>query len=259
MFVRRSFIALRALWRVAKFLLLVLGLRGLAIFYACLPRYRDPAERIKFARQFFFKIGSVVFPAQIHLSRDSDADLAQPCLYVSNHISWMDILALYSILPIRFVSKGEVKRWPLIGYFARWSGTIFFTRGVGGRRMIVETAEALARASILVFPEGTSTRGQQVLRFLPPIFRSAISAEVPVVPVSLHYRAHGYDPSGKGISFSGTDNMLENIARVSQMDKLDIYIHIHRPISTSDKTPLDVAQQAQIEVAAGLKRLGETT
>lgn len=99
-------------------------------------------------------------------------------LLVSNHLSYLDILVLSSVTPAVFISKSEVKRWPIFGWFARMSGTLFVdrTRRSDVSRLNLELARALDEGGLVVlFPEGTSSDGSAVLPFksslLEPVTR----------------------------------------------------------------------------------------
>ena len=93
---------------------------------------------------------------------------AGPMLLVSNHISWVDILALYAACPCRFVSKADVQQWPLVGALATGGGTLFIRRDSrrDALRMVRQMTQALKNGDILtVFPEGTTSDGSSVLPF----------------------------------------------------------------------------------------------
>lgn len=99
-------------------------------------------------------------------------------LLVCNHLGYLDILVISSIAPAVFVSKNEVKRWPIFGWFARMSGTLFVnrTRRTDVSRLNLELTRALEEGALVVlFPEGTSSDGRDVLPFksslLDPITR----------------------------------------------------------------------------------------
>jgi 1-acyl-sn-glycerol-3-phosphate acyltransferase len=89
-------------------------------------------------------------------------------LLVSNHLSYLDVVVLASIVPAIFVAKKEVRSWPVFGWFARCAGTIFVDRqsryDVG--RVTREMHETLDLGAVVVlFPEGTSSAGTSVLPF----------------------------------------------------------------------------------------------
>jgi len=113
-----------------------------------------------------------------------------PLLLVSNHISWLDILLLYSVLPIRFVAKVEIRGWPVVGRLSQLLGTVFIFRE-SLRDMTRVNRELVAILhegfSVAVFPEGATTDGLQMQPFHPGLLQSAIVAQVPIQPVAIRY------------------------------------------------------------------------
>ncbi|MGB3148222.1 MAG: lysophospholipid acyltransferase family protein [Paracoccaceae bacterium] len=91
---------------------------------------------------------------------------------VANHSSWLDIFALNACQQVYFVSKAEVARWPVIGYLARATGTVFIARDPREARVQQALFERRIRQGhkLLFFPEGTSTDGRRVLSFKPTLF-----------------------------------------------------------------------------------------
>jgi 1-acyl-sn-glycerol-3-phosphate acyltransferase len=116
---------------------------------------------------------------------------------VANHLSYLDILIISRAMPCFFVSKTEVGRWPYFGRAARTGGTIFIDRS--SHASTTEVAQQIAERlrlpiPVLLFPEGTSSDGSQVLRFHPSLFEPAIMAGVPITAASVRYRI---DDGGK--------------------------------------------------------------
>jgi 1-acyl-sn-glycerol-3-phosphate acyltransferase len=107
---------------------------------------------------------------------ETNGPLPDAGLLVCNHLSYVDILLLASLVPAVFVSKHEVRHWPVLGWFARMAGTIFVRRD---RRSDVarinEEIQRVLRAGHLVvlFPEGTSSNGRQVLPFRSSLLEPA--------------------------------------------------------------------------------------
>ena len=115
---------------------------------------------------------------------------AGPCLLVGNHVSWIDIVILSAVLPLSFVAKREVARWPLFGIMAKLQGTVFINRerrhSTGKHRD--ELLERLQGGeAMMLFPEGTSGDGASVRPFKSSFFAAATSDEIAVVPISLAY------------------------------------------------------------------------
>jgi 1-acyl-sn-glycerol-3-phosphate acyltransferase len=115
-------------------------------------------------------------------------------LVVSNHLSYLDILAYSAVMPCVFVAKREVRNWPAFGFFARCGGTIFIDRQNrastdNAARRIAETLQA--GVVMMVFPEGTSTDGSEVLRFHPSLLEPAVQLGVDMTPAVIAYRVRG--------------------------------------------------------------------
>jgi len=109
-------------------------------------------------------------------------------LIVSNHLGYLDILVLGGVMPAMFVAKQEVRSWPVFGWFARRSQTIFVRRErrADSGRAAGEIRAALGTgAPVVLFPEGTSSGGQSVLPFKSALLEPAVGT--PVVPAALAY------------------------------------------------------------------------
>ena len=111
-------------------------------------------------------------------------------LVVANHISWLDILVMNAAQPSRFVSKADVKRWPVLGSLISGAGTLYIERESrrDAMRVVHHVAEQLrANDRIAIFPEGTTGDGVELLHFHGNLFQAAIAAEAPVLPVALSF------------------------------------------------------------------------
>jgi 1-acyl-sn-glycerol-3-phosphate acyltransferase len=111
-------------------------------------------------------------------------------LVVSNHLSYLDIIIISAAMPCFFVSKIEVGGWPFFGKAARSGGTIFLDRS--SRESANAVAEQMAERlklpiPVLLFPEGTSTDGAQVLRFHSRLIDPATSAGAPITAAAIQY------------------------------------------------------------------------
>jgi len=118
-------------------------------------------------------------------------DGMQSGLIVSNHISWLDVFVLNSTVPMRFVAKSEVRRWPAIGWLCARAQTLFIERGNAraAARINARLGESMQQGeSLAVFPEGTSTDGAQVAHFHAFLLQPAIDAGVPLHPIAIRYQ-----------------------------------------------------------------------
>jgi 1-acyl-sn-glycerol-3-phosphate acyltransferase len=115
-------------------------------------------------------------------------------LIASNHLSYLDILFYGATVPCVFVSKIEVRGWPLLGLLAALGGTVFVNRqSAASAGNAAEQIENLLASGVLVlvFPEGTSSDGEGVLRFHASLFEPAVRAAAPVTAAAIGYSADG--------------------------------------------------------------------
>jgi 1-acyl-sn-glycerol-3-phosphate acyltransferase len=114
-----------------------------------------------------------------------------PVLRVANHLSWLDILVMNAVAPSRFVSKAEVRQWPLIGTLTVGAGTLLIEREKrrDAMRVVHHMAESLqAGDAVAVFPEGTTSNGEALLPFHANLLQAAVVTDAPVQPWALRYR-----------------------------------------------------------------------
>src|SRR4051794_26801310 len=111
-------------------------------------------------------------------------------LIVSNHLSYLDIIVLSALCPCTFVAKKEVRLWPVFGWMATMNGTVFVDRQRPRQTGLVNDQLDVALQSgllVVLFPEGTSTNGTEVLPFRSPLFASAVAAQEVITPVHIRY------------------------------------------------------------------------
>ncbi|MGR3290477.1 MAG: lysophospholipid acyltransferase family protein [Paracoccaceae bacterium] len=182
-----------------------------------------------------------------------------PGAEVTNHSSWLDILALNAGSRIYFVAKSEVAAWPGIGGLARATGTVFirrFGRDAAAQRQIFET-RLNAGHRLLFFPEGTSTDGSLVLPFKSTLFAAFFSeqlrAELSIQPVTVFYQP----PPGQSASFYGWwggmdlgPHMLKVLAAGQQGTVTVVY---HPPLKVADfDNRKDLAKACENAVRSGM-------
>jgi 1-acyl-sn-glycerol-3-phosphate acyltransferase len=138
-----------------------------------------------------------------------------PVLLVSNHISWLDIVVLHAARHCRFVSKSDVRNWPLIGRLATGAGTLYVERRSrrDAMRVVHAMAQALRDGEILaIFPEGTTGDGDVLLPFHANLLQAAISTNVPIQPVALRFEdARGQ--ISQAASYIGDESLVGSLWR----------------------------------------------
>lgn len=145
------------------------------------------------------------------------ADVAGPIpkngLLVSNHLSYLDVLAISATTPAVFVSKAEVRRWPLFGWLAALGGTVFIERErrthVGEVNREIESALAEG-VLVVVFPEGTSSNGETVLPFRSSLLEPALRGAHDISTGWLHYELPGGD-AGNEVCYWGDHSFLPHL------------------------------------------------
>jgi len=130
-------------------------------------------------------------------------------LVVCNHLSYLDVLVLSAAMPCFFVAKMEIGGWPFFGKAARSGGTIFVDRGsLASAMSVADQISARLKLPIpvpvLLFPEGTSTDGSQVLRFHSRLIDPATSAGAPITAASVRYVIYGGVPERELCWFGDT-------------------------------------------------------
>ncbi|MFJ8864431.1 lysophospholipid acyltransferase family protein [Streptomyces sp. NPDC102473] len=154
-------------------------------------------------------------------------------LVVANHVSWLDIPLVATVLPARMVAKSEIRSWPLLGPLAALGGTLFIERD--RLRALPDTVRALADAlaagsRVAVFPQGSTWCGRcGGGHFRPAAFQAAIDAGSAVRPVRISYRTTGTDAAGAA-AFVGDDPLAASLWRVVTAAGLTAEIRILPPV-----------------------------
>jgi 1-acyl-sn-glycerol-3-phosphate acyltransferase len=143
-------------------------------------------------------------------------------LLVSNHLSYLDVLVFGSLAPCVFVSKKEVRRWPIYGAMARMAGTIFIDRSRRSdtSRVNRDMRGALTAGTVVVlFPEGTSSDGTDVLPFRPALFEAAVEAQEQITPAHISY-GDCRGNAATDVCYWGTMNFFPHLLRLLSKDPI---------------------------------------
>ena len=142
--------------------------------------------------------------------------VADRCLLVANHVSWLDIPVLGGQAELGFLSKAEVRAWPLFGWMSAVAGTLFIERGANqAANVSAQIAGAIAAGrTLVIFPEGTTSDGRAVRPFHPRLFAAARQPGLRVQPVAIGYR-RGWDQAPDEVApFVGDDTLMASLWRV---------------------------------------------
>ncbi len=138
-------------------------------------------------------------------------------LVVSNHLSYLDILIISAAMPCFFVAKMEIDSWPYFGKAARTGGTIFLDRS--SRASAKSVAEQISErlelpVPVLLFPEGTSTDGAQVLRFHSRLIDPATAAGAPITAAAVRYVVEDGDVEERELCWYGDESFATHLWKV---------------------------------------------
>ena len=176
-------------------------------------------------------------------------------LIVSNHVSWLDIMAIHAVCPqARFVSKAEVHHWPLVGRLVGAAGTLYIERERrrDSLRVMHHMAEALAGGdTVAVFPEGTTGDGRTLLPFHANLLQSAIATATPVQPVALRFSDpwHAFSPAAL---FLGETTLTQSLWRLACAKGLVVTVSVLPAEVSAHADRRALAQRLREEIGAVL-------
>ena len=234
--------------RLTALVLVVLLSLLLVVFLPVLGRRgRDGAARAVFR--------SVLLAAGVRLRRSGGDGLAargRGALVVNNHTSWLDIVAVNAVRPMRALAKADIARWPVLGRLVSAAGSVYVHRE-GLRSLpgtVAELAEVLRAGSMVnVTPEGTTWCGLTHGRFRPAVFQAAIDGGVPVLPVALRFRLRDGTPT-TAPAFVGDETIVDSVRRVARLRGLILDLHVLdelAPGRTTDRRALAALAEAAID------------
>jgi 1-acyl-sn-glycerol-3-phosphate acyltransferase len=183
----------------------LLGLLCVALCYPLMPALRRDAVTRRWSRVLLFLCG-----VKIRVE-GKPADSAA-ALWVANHVSWVDIFVMNSVRGTSFISKDDVRGWPVVGWLVAGAGTVFISRGQ--RQVIPDVARQMRERfdcgrAVGLFPEGAASPGLDVGPFHASLFEAAIKADVAVQPIALRYIHRGRRTAY--LSYEGDQTLLQNM------------------------------------------------
>lgn len=158
-------------------------------------------------------------------------------LILSNHRSYVDIVALGSLVEACFIAKAEIARWPLLGATFRVSSTIFVDRGApdSGRWVREQVADRLRRGlSVINFSEGTTHGGTGLLPFKPGLFRTVWGMDIPIVPTTVTYSG-----MEERVEWIGDDTFFDHFLRLAGHSNGTAHVHFLEPLRANDFATAD--------------------
>jgi 1-acyl-sn-glycerol-3-phosphate acyltransferase len=238
---------LRAIWRLL--LCFMHGLQGLLICAVLFP-FMPPARRMRIVGRWS---AGLLDALGVGLQASGTAR-SGPVLFVANHVSWLDILAINAVQPARFVSKADVRHWPVMGWMVACGGTLFIERERkrDALRVVHQVAAALKAGEIVaVFPEGTTSDGHGLLPFHANLLQAAIATEAPVQPIALRYsdKMHAVSPA---VAYIGDTTLAQSLWWVVCADGLQVKVQMLLAEGTRLLDRRALAERLQGQIASAL-------
>lgn len=174
---------------------------------------------------------------------------------LANHISWLDIFVINAIAQATFVSKSDVRDWPLIGLLCIKTGTVFLERGSRSAAMRINQTlvEKLGQGEqIAVFPEGTTNDSMALLPFRAALLQSAIEAGSAVQPLALRYIDAQGMPAAS-FAYCGETTFWQSLCAIAATRGVNANITILERITTTDRTRRELADLSHASIGECLR------
>ncbi len=213
---------------VGRLIALLACFAGLALDYLFFPSNRlSIATRSRLLSRWSRRMLRV-----INVKVIAEGCVVEKGILAANHLSYIDILVLLSVMPQVFVAKKEVLSWPVLGLFARWGGTLFIDRN--RRSDVAAQGEAIDRVvaegeSVTIFLEGTSSNGEKVLPFRPSLLEPAVRGDLPVIPTALHY-SYLDGQTVSDICYYGESTLVPHLWGVLKLDCAYSLVSFGQPV-----------------------------
>ena len=227
---------LRAAWRSSLFLALTFGL---------IPPFLFAQATSARLSRWIVRSWSRGCPriCGLKVTRYGRSCAEQPALLVANHVSYLDIPVIAAHVPVIFIAKREVAGWPLFGFLARISRTIFIDRVAShaARQCRLLRRRLQQGETLLLFPEGTSSDGSDLLPFKSSLFEAAQdeAGSVPLQPLSLAYvgfrNGVPFESEQRELyAWTGDATMLPHLWRMMKQPGAEIVLHFHPAVRPED-------------------------
>ncbi len=174
-----------------------------------------------------------------------------PVFLVANHVSWLDISVIHSVILAGFVAKAEIASWPFLGWAVKSGETVFISRGKieSRKQVLLELENRLIQGrSVAVFPEGRATNGEKLGRFHRQLMQAAVDTQIPIQAIAIKYiKKDG--SRNKEICFRDNERFVGNVLRILALPSSVVELNFCEKIDTKGKRARQVAHISQDQVA----------
>ena len=173
-------------------------------------------------------------------------------MVAANHVSWLDIFAISAAHPTRFIAKSEIRDWPLAGWIAERAGTVFIRRE---RRRDTARINDIVHGvlgqgdTVGLFPEGTTSPGDTLLRFHSSLFEPAVANRAHVHPCAVRYlRADG--SLCRQVAFVGEISFMQSLGLAIRQRGVVVQVAFADPIDAEGLDRREVTRRAEAAIAS---------
>jgi 1-acyl-sn-glycerol-3-phosphate acyltransferase len=196
------------------------------------------------------------FNVSVSVTGSGELANAEPCLILSNHLSYLDILMLSSVRPSLFLSHTGIEKEPLIGRLATNGGTLFVNRSSKSKlesEMHRFAGMLKAGNTVTLFPEGTTGDGTGIMPFHSAFIGAAIIAEKPVLPICIQYESFNGEPitpqNKANVFIYGKASFLGHIKNIFlKEEEMSVNIHVYERIFPCDMSRKEISNRAREQI-----------
>lgn len=198
------------------------------------------------------------------MKASEEPNLNRNYLIVSNHLSYLDILIIAAKIPTAFVTSTDIKNTPFLGQIVTLAGCLFVNRKnkENIKNEIKELREALNYGiNVVVFPEATSTNGDEVLRFRHPLFEASIATSSPILPLTINYKRISKVPVNLNnrdiVCWYGDMGFFSHFLKVLEQKEILVELNISEPFTPSLINSIEAALKSHQIVSNNFKSLNQ--
>ena len=230
-------------------------LQGVVLVLAAFP-WASAKNRLQLERRWHRNLLNVL---NIKISVQGESpDLSTHNMFVvANHISWLDIYLLNAIRPVCFVSKAEVRSWPVIGWLAQKTGTLFIdrTKRHDTARVNHQVSSLLSSGGcVAIFPEGTTSDGSILRPFHASLLQPAVHSECKIWPVAIRY-IHADGRLNSAPAYIDELSFADSLFLILSQRVIYAELVFKQPIATHGKTRKELAREAELSIRSALNLL----
>jgi 1-acyl-sn-glycerol-3-phosphate acyltransferase len=227
-------------------------LKGVAVVLALFPWLSDTV-RLRVEQRWHRSLLNVL-NVRLRLHGDVPDLSVHNMFVVANHISWLDIYLLNAVRPVRFVSKADVRSWPIVGWLAYKTGTLFIdrTKRHDTARVNHQISSVLNHGGcVAIFPEGTTSDGSMLRPFHASLLQPVVHSQCKIWPVAIRY-AHTDGSLNTAPAYVDELTFADSLLLILSQQVIYAEMVFRQPIHAHGKTRRELAREAELAIADAL-------